>query len=171
MIADDRFGVVGDGELALLAEELDLGQERLGHRARADPDRLEALHRREHQRHVLERDTRRVGDLGIGLGEEPVRVERADDVVGHVMEARGEEGMEVPGQVVLEREVGLCTSDRVELVRLVAEPGGPVAGQVVGTQQASAVVGVVALPRHALGAVVAGHRAAADRAGRQLGHL
>ena len=128
VLADDRLGVTRDRQLALLAQVLDLGEQRLGDRSRADADRLEALHRGQDLLDVVDRDAGRGGDLRIGLGQEAVRVERADDVVGHRMQARGQERVEVPGQVILEREAGLRAGDRVELVVLVAKAGRAVAG-------------------------------------------
>ena len=134
MLADDLLRVIGNRQHALLAQEFDLREQRFGDRSRADADRLEALHRAQDLLDVVERDAGLPRDLGIGLGQEAVRVERADDVVGHGVKARGQEGVEVPREVILQGEVGLGTGDRVEFVRLVAKPRGPVAGQVVGAQ-------------------------------------
>ena len=112
-----------DLDLIQLSQVLDLGEQRLGDRSRPDPDRLEALHGRQHRLDVGGRDAGGGGDLGIAIGQEAVRVERADDVVGHRMQVVGQQGVEVPGQVVLEREAGLGPRDRIELVVLLAQPG------------------------------------------------
>ncbi len=79
--------------------------------------------------------------------------------------------MQVPGEVVLQREVGFGPSDRVELVGLVAQPGLAIAGEVIGAGEATAVLRILRLAWHAFGAVVARDRAAADRAGGLLLHL
>ena len=55
---------------------------------------------------------------------------------------RRQERVEIPGQVVLEREARLGAGDGVELVGLVARRGGAVAGQIVGAE-ARDRVGVV----------------------------
>ncbi len=85
------------------------------------------------------------------------------------MQALGQEGVEVPGQMLVERELRLRASDRVELVLFVAQPLRAIGRQLVDRRIARHLAR--ALAREAVGAVVAGHRAAADRAGGVLEQL
>ena len=165
MLADHGLRVRRDLHLILLSQVLDLGEQRLGDRSRPDPDRLEALHGRKHLSDIGGRGAGRGGDLRIAIGQEAVRVERADHVVGHRMQMVGQQRVQVPGQVILEREAGLGPGDRIELVILVAQTGRSVAGQVVRAE-AHLVAVRLGLARHAFGAVIAAHGPPADRAAR-----